>query len=218
MKKTNMKKAITLIEIILAIVLIAIILGVTIPKLMTNSTKAEIKAVISSDVKSIMETAATWKKSSASAAGSYMNISGNALNSRLPSNMRVDNVTAIIMASGLLTGDKINAEDETGVQYLVAWNTESHITAATHDSSVFALAADFKLGETKLNWDSKMLQYAKDVFSDTIAEATNGDDTEVNEGTIKPVNASKTAVSFDCASSEDDSTRDVVCHNNILLK
>jgi len=46
MKKTNMKKGITLIEIILAIVLIAIILGVTIPKLMTNSAKAEIKTVI----------------------------------------------------------------------------------------------------------------------------------------------------------------------------
>lgn len=224
MKKKNMKKGITLIEIILAIVLIAIILGITIPKLMSNSDRAEIKSVITSDVKSIVEAAMIWKKSSAGASGNFVNLDASDLNSRLPSNMLVDSTQGIIFSSALNTGVEDTAGDknsETGAQYKVQWK----IGAATGEAGAFSIAMDISNGVDDLNWDDKTRDYAKDVFNDVIAELTNGEGTndqvtsgKVNGGIVSGKNsatwtAPTTGSDIDCST-----TATSVCYNNIKFQ
>ena len=228
MKKNNMKKGITLIEIILAIVLIAIILGITIPKLMSNSDRAEIKSVITSDVKSIVEAALLWKKSSATALGSYIALDGQDLNSRLPSNMVVATGTAsaayegTIYSSGLGTGNQ-EAGDErnTGAQYAVTW-----VITTTPDNGLtgnFSIAMDISRGIADLTWDGKTQQYARDVFNDTIAELTNGTGVIATAGTIitginnntqvTGYSATATGATVTCTSNGN-----VVCYDNIKFQ
>jgi len=174
MKKQNMKKGITLIEIILAIVLIAIIMGITIPKLMSNSTKAEIKQTITSDLRSIVEAANTWKRASAVAGGNFQQLSSGAINSRLPSNMKVNGALGLIYSSGLNTGTSdADGIAQTGVRYTVEWQFDDALKGNAPNftnTGNFSIGMDFALGRDELNWDAKMVLYAQDVFNDTIAE------------------------------------------------
>jgi type II secretory pathway pseudopilin PulG len=225
MKQENKKlrRGITLIEIILAIVLIAIILGVTIPKLMSNSTKSEIKQVITSDVKSIISAATTWRRSAAAAEGTYEALTPNRLNSRLPSNMVV-NVTdsGVIMSSGLKTGQAGN--EKTGVSYIVAMKTTTG--GSDTETARFAIAINTKSGVDNLNWNAKMHQYALDVFEDVMAEVSD------NEGALTPTvggtiggtmeNGTMTASSTDifaCDGTTNANTGivNVVCYDGIQV-
>lgn len=175
-KNTSMKKGITLIEIILAIVLIAIILGITIPKLMANSARAEIKAVISSDIKSIVEATALWRKSNRSARGSFTNLNNSEIDSRLPNTMRRDAVLGVIESSGLRTGiNDVNGQ-ATGVNYYVTWAFSTIINTTTNGlgtpTIAFSLVMNTNNGINLLNWDSKLQAYANEVFQNTVAELT----------------------------------------------
>ena len=102
-KSKSSRKGFTLIEVILAIVVVAVIMGIAIPKVMSNSDKAQIKQSISSDVRSIVEAAADWKRTDrATSDGTYKNISESQLSSRLPSNMDVNG--SGILSSGFNGG------------------------------------------------------------------------------------------------------------------
>jgi len=181
-KKTKMKKGITLIEIILAIVLIAIILGITIPKLMANSARAEIKQVISSDVKSIVEAAILWRKSTTSAAGSYSGINNRSIFSRLPTTMLVE--TGYIMSSGLNTGNGV-AGTNTGARYGITWSLKEGVAGTSR--LAFSIAIDVTNGVELLKWDQKLSLYALEVFNDTVQAATT-------EATLNDSNADGTYV------------------------
>lgn len=166
----KMKKGITLIEIILAIVLIAIILGITIPKLMSNSQQAEIKSVISHDVRAIMEAAALWRKQTVAANGSFQDLSASNLRSILPSNMDVDVNTGLIYSTGFRTGDTVAgtnpAIDDRGVHYTVRW----HFNAANIDLGTFSIGMNFTRGDTELGWDNKIRVYASETFANAVTE------------------------------------------------
>ena len=160
----KMKKGITLIEIILAIVLIAIILGITIPKLMSNSQQGEIKSVISNDVKAIVESAALWRKQSVAAAGSFATLSPLALNSTLPSNMQVNTTTGRIYSTGFRTGENdAQGLDDRGIFYTVRWQFGS-----TDNTGRFAIGMDINRGVSELGWDPKIQAYAREVFMDAV--------------------------------------------------
>jgi len=169
-KKTNMKKGITLIEIILAIVLIAIILGLTIPKLMKNSQNTEIKQAISSDVKAIIEAAVLWKKSHKSdAATGYKNIDSNALNSRLPENMTV--INGWIPSAGLKTGE--GNESASGVRYTVTYKFRAEDNASIR---TFSIGMNTTPGSNNLNWSDKTVSYALETFENAINSITDSTD------------------------------------------
>lgn len=219
MKKNNMKKGITLIEIILAIVLIAIILGITIPKLMSNSERAELKSVITSDVKSIVESAMLWKKASASAQNNFMSIDANDLNSRLPSNMVVDGTQGIIFSSGLNSGNQdANGFNQTGVQYHITWTISND--ANHQDTANFSIAMDITNGATDLTWDAKTQQYAQDVFNDTIAELTNGTATVSTSGTFNGGVNNSTGGTYTAPTGGATVTcgGNVVCYDNVRFQ
>jgi type II secretory pathway pseudopilin PulG len=172
MKKT-MKKGITLIEIILAIVLIAVILGITIPKLMSNSAKAEIKQTVTSDIKSIFKAAKDWRKSSAMADSSFRGLDGQDLASRLPSNMSV-NTDGVIFSAGLRTGNKdvtTTSINDTGIKYVVRWQLAAEDNSK--EKGRFSIAISVVDG-TNLGWSSRITTYAQDMLKDTIAEAVSG--------------------------------------------
>lgn len=172
MKNENkqMKRGITLIEIILAIVLIAIILGITIPKLMSNSQQAEVKQVISSDVKSIIEACALWRKQTSGTNGSFQTLTPQAISSILPSNMQIDTTTGLIYSSGFRTGDNVAAGfDDTGVHYTVRW----HFDAARVDGGSFSIGMDITRGGTELGWDDKIQTYALESFNNTVREISS---------------------------------------------
>jgi type II secretory pathway pseudopilin PulG len=182
MKKTNMKKGITLIEIILAIVLVAIIAGLTIPKLMANSERAEIKQVITSDVKSIVEAAIMWKKSSSASNGNFRSISTTQITSRLPDSMATDTAQGLIFSSGLTTGsaNNVGTDDNrtqaTGVVYTITWAMD----ATNHtESGRFSIGMNIQNGADDLNWNNNIRAYALDVFTDVIEEISDGDRTPV---------------------------------------
>ena len=222
-KKSNMKKGITLIEIILAIVLIAIILGITIPKLMANSARAEIKAVISSDVKSIVEAATLWRKSSSIAKGSYVRLSSDKLNTRLPNTMEVITSSQLIMSSGLKTGSA-DAVDKTGVRYVVLWSFGTPV--ATTPVGRFAIGMDIDKAITDLQWDSKLRAYAREIFTDIVAEVSDGgtaygSDIVPTDGFTPASGAAATAGtangdSFTLPCSTTDSDK-AVCYDQILI-
>ena len=217
--KQNMKKGITLIEIILAIVLIAVIMGITIPKLMSNSAKAEVKQVITSDVRSIVESANMWKKASAKAKGTYKELSAGVLNSRLPSNMAVDSALGLIYSSGLKTGTvDANNVPQTGVKYTVLWQFDSTKTNTGH----FSIGMDITQGADStvgLGWDPKLQQYALDVFTDTIAELTDGtmtpDSTQTQTASGATITNGVAVLDrpFDCTN-----TNNVVCQGDLEIK
>ena len=215
LKKTNMKKGITLIEIILAIVLIAIILGVTIPKLMSNSARAEIKTVITSDVKSIVESAGTWRKSSATAAGTYLKVSGANLDHTLPSNIVVTANKGLILSSGLKTGvavDGSNASEGTGVVYYIFNDTGATSSDSAKDkSNEFSLYADFANGSNDLNWDAKTRGYAEDVFTDVIAEVTDNPNPVKNTAYSTAVGG----VTFNCTAGNSNTA---VCYTHLEVR
>ena len=164
----KMKKGITLVEIILAIVLIAIILGITIPKLMSNSQQAEIKQVITHDVQAIVESAVLWRKQNVAQNGAYTNLSPAALNSTLPSNMDVNTVTGRIYSTGFRTGENdAQGLDNRGAFYTVRWQF-----GTTNNTGRFAIGIDINRGVTELGWDPKIQQYAIQSFQNAVASVS----------------------------------------------
>ena len=151
MKKGQKRSGFTLIEVILAIVVVAVIMGIVIPKVMSNSDKAQIKQVISSDVRSIIQAAADWRRTSADASGTYKDINASALDSRLPSNMKL-NADGQIQSSGFNGGC---------VYGLKSSSINNH-------GDSFELAVDCATAKSNLNWSDKLVAYAKEAFVDTV--------------------------------------------------
>jgi prepilin-type N-terminal cleavage/methylation domain-containing protein len=153
MKQNVFKKrgGLTLIEVILAIVVVAVIMGIVIPKVMSNSDKAQIKQVISSDVRSIIQAAADWKRTSADAGGTYTNIAASKLDSRLPSNMSKN-------SSDQITSSGFNG----GCVYGLVSST------ITNAGDSFELAMDCTNAKNALNWSAKLQAYATEAFKDTV--------------------------------------------------
>jgi type II secretory pathway pseudopilin PulG len=215
--KKGMRKGITLIEIILAIVLIAIILGITIPKLMSNSAKAEIKQVVASDLKSIVSAAKDWRKSSATAAGSFDSIKPSAIASRLPSNMMVDTTDKVILSAGLLTGSQTSQNlRDTGIQYNVGWNLQKITLAAVNTGTPvvktgrFSIVVDIRNGVNELGWENQLVVYAQDVINDTIAEM-------IEEGeTLSTYVSNASAVTLD-GITYDCSNANILCFDSLEL-
>ena len=176
MKKYGSKrKGFTLIEVILAIVVVAVIMGIVIPKVMSNSDKAQIKQVISSDVRSIISAAADWKRTDRTDAnGVYDNISAELLSSRLPSNMDVDEANKYIKSSG--------------------FNGGCIFTLDSNGSSAFKMGMDCTTAATKLSWSSKLKAYAREAFIDTIKSLSTSAD-KLESGSIGD------GTSVDCSAS-----------------
>jgi prepilin-type N-terminal cleavage/methylation domain-containing protein len=222
-QQRNMKKGITLIEIILAIVLIAVISGIAIPKLMSNSTQAEIKSTIVSDVKSITEAISLWRKSSATSNGVNRVLDVTEIRSRLPLNMQVDANLGVISSSGLATGESNDDEASfrnTGVVYSVWFNLTDEVAglgdeaATTHDTSSFAIAIDTTFGAAELGWDIRMQEYALDIFQDAITDlAQRNSITTYDVGDVD-ARGGGTAITFTCANT-GLTTR---CFENILVQ
>lgn len=166
MKKYGSKrKGFTLIEVILAIVVVAVIMGIVIPKVMSNSDKAQIKQVISSDVRSIISAAADWKRTdNTNSDGTYSNIKSEYLDSRLPSNMDAN-------SSGI---------------YSSGFNGGCVFEVTNDGSSAFKMGMDCSTASTNLNWSNKLKSYAKQAFFDTVKSLSSDAavDTSSNIGNI----------------------------------
>jgi prepilin-type N-terminal cleavage/methylation domain-containing protein len=187
--KRGFKKGITLIEIIIAIVLIAIILGLTIPKIMSNAKRAEIKQTITSDVQAIFQAAQDWRKTTSptsSYAGAGDNgIDGSDIMASLPSDIVVvDAGTAntAILSSGFRTGFlaeemtllAAGATSSTGVRYVLAQSQGNPVTVASINRQSFALGIELDVAASSdngLGWDPKEIAYAQEVFASVIREA-----------------------------------------------
>ena len=183
MKQNVLKKrgGFTLIEVILAIVVVAVIMGIVIPKVMSNSDKAQIKQVISSDVRSIIQAAADWKRTSADAGGTYTNIAASKLDSRLPSNMKIN--ANKIQSSGFNGG-------------CVYGLTKSNIN---QDGDSFVLAMDCTSAKDALNWSAKLQAYATEAFKDTVKSlggSNVADDTSSNN--VNGIDCSTSSSTISC--------------------
>jgi type II secretory pathway pseudopilin PulG len=187
-----MKKAITLIEIIIAIVLIAIILGLTIPKIMSNAKRAEIKQTIVSDVKAIIGASQDRVKSSYSKAYNNVNsddkcINGVAIESFLSSDFKVGfagELNEFIYSTGFETGSADPAFVN-GIRYIVAQRISA--PNANNGIQTFAIAMDLSGAANSiegLGWDQKEIQYAREVFDSTINEASQRQSILLESGTF----------------------------------
>ena len=184
MRQNVLKKrgGFTLVEIILAIVVVAVIMGIVIPKVMSNSDKAQIKQVISSDVRSIIQAAADWKRTSADASGTYANITADKLDSRLPSNMSKN-------SSNQITSSGFNG----GCVYGLA---KSKIN---QDGDSFILAMDCTSAKNALNWSAKLQAYATEAFKDTVKSLGGSnvtDDTSSNN--VNGIDCSTSSTTISC--------------------
>jgi prepilin-type N-terminal cleavage/methylation domain-containing protein len=87
-KKT--RKGFTLIEIIFAIVVVAVLAALTIPRYIAEQRNAQISSVVQSDLKTINDAAITWREQSSDSDKTFSNINTSALCSYLPSSMACD--------------------------------------------------------------------------------------------------------------------------------
>ena len=84
------KRGFTLIELMIAIVIMATLAALIIPKIMSNSRSAQMSATIQSDVKSINTAVGEWRTESSNSDGTYNNIDVKGICSYLPDNMACD--------------------------------------------------------------------------------------------------------------------------------
>jgi hypothetical protein len=149
---------------------------------MSNSDRAEVKQVITNDLRSIIEASIMWRKSSSASNGNFEQLSVNAIQSRLPSNMSVDAANGLIYSSGLRTGnaDKLGgtpnpANGQSGPVYTIHWDFNNRTSdKTTYKTGWFAIGMDTQNGIESLNWDTKLEAYAKEVFEDVVNEMSNG--------------------------------------------
>ena len=120
------------------------------------------------------------------------------------------------MSSGLKTGDQAGNADETGVSYVVAWSSVANAASPAVPTNSFAIAGDFRQGAVKLNWNAKIQAYAREVFTDVIAEATDGTAVGHNAqsaGVITSTPNGGAAVTFTCSQIGD-----FVCFDQVQVR
>ena len=155
-KHTNMKKGITLIEITFAIIIIAIIASITIPKILENAAKTEMKVVVSNDAKSIYDSLIDWKSTNSDAkANGFKNINTTAIKFIIPESMVVNSQN--ISSAGL----KIAGTSSTGVIYKI-----SNINA----TKSFVVEIDTTNGQKDLTWSDNYVGNIIEVFKNTFSQ------------------------------------------------
>jgi type II secretory pathway pseudopilin PulG len=170
--KTNMKRGITLIEITFAIIIIAIIAGITIPKILENAAKTEMKVVVSNDAKSIYDSLIDWKSTNLDAKqNGFKNINTTAIKFIIPESMEVNSQN--ISSAGL----KVPGSSSSGVIYKI-----SNINS----TKSFVFEIDTSNGRNNLDWSDNYVGNIKEVFKNTFSQlgATVTDGSSTN---TKPV-------------------------------
>jgi prepilin-type N-terminal cleavage/methylation domain-containing protein len=225
MTKSRKRGGFTLIEIIITIVVVAVIMGIVIPKIMSNSSRAEISQVISSDVTSIATAASEWRR--VRGRNIYGGINAGQLQGFLPASLKVgrlgglaltgiNDADTVVFSSGLAqgcvyrVGAKGTGADSglldismdcnygAGAAYYVGGTTQG-----THD--IVPVNA-----QTTFTWDDTMVNFAVSAFVNAVTSLHNDSSgvvlnvptaaTAMNTGAITPRTATTPAVAASVAS------------------
>jgi competence protein ComGC len=89
-KSMQSKKAFTMMELILVAIVMAVLIAVFYPTIMSNSKENTLTGTVNTDIKNIIKASNKWKTQDAQSDGTFANITTNAICPYLPQNMRCD--------------------------------------------------------------------------------------------------------------------------------
>lgn len=146
------KKGFTMIELIFVVIIIAVIAGVTVPKIMNNSSKTEISGVLGSDTESIYQAMNEWRSSSSISDGTFSNITSAGLGSYLPNSM------VLVDPDGTPNnGDEYISSS--GFNGSIHYRIISDTAVSAGDS--IKLFVDMSAAKNNQNWGNSLVQYAE---------------------------------------------------------
>ncbi len=147
---TRKKNGFTLLELIFAIVVVAIIISLIYPTIIANKNKAVISSTVGNDAKLISQAVTQWKGSSSNSNGSYSNLTTAAIAIYLPNTMKYNSSGGYIESSGLNGGihyqvisDKINSNGDS-----------------------FKVFENFAPAIAQNHWNNRLISYAEKVGMD----------------------------------------------------
>jgi len=150
--KKGLRSGFTMIELIFVVIIIAVIAGVTVPKIMSNSSKTEISGVLGSDTESIYQAMNEWRSSASVSDGTFSNITTAGLGSYLPNNMSlVDPDGTSGNGDEYITSSGFNGN----IRYYIISDT-----SATAGDSI-KLFVDMSRAKNAQNWGNSLTQYAE---------------------------------------------------------
>jgi len=166
-KQKQVKKAFTMMELIFVIVALAMIAAITIPKLLSNSDKTTINQNVNSDIRSMMNAAAEWRKVSADSKGDFTGITTKDIVAYLPSNMPYDSTNDCIESSGF--------------NHKICYKIQAKKDATNGDYPGLSIYADGIKAANSFSWSDRMRTY----FEKTVANAAKN--YSKDQGTIEVV-------------------------------
>jgi len=146
----------TLVELIFVIVIIAILVSLFYPVIMSNKEKANINAVVGNDAKLISGAITQWKSQSSQSKGNYNGISDAAIAIYLPNTMSY--------SGGYIHSSGLNG----GIAYQVASDK------ITNDGDSIKIYVDFTKAINDSKFNPRIIQYAEKAAMDAFYNiATN---------------------------------------------
>lgn len=146
-KKTqcSKKKAMTLFEIVMVMLAIAVVLYLLYPSIMFNFNKAIISNTLTNDAKMISQAVNEWKTTDTNSDGTFKNITTSGIVAYLPSQMTYDAVGDVIKSSGLKGG--------------VSYKIISDVISTNGDS--IKVLMNFTEAITTKNYDLRTITYSE---------------------------------------------------------
>ena len=161
----KMKKGMTLFEIVMVMLALAVVLYLLYPSIMFAYNKSLINSAITNDVKMISQAVNEWKNTDSDSDGTYRNVTTSEVVPYLPTQMNFDAGTNSIKSSGLKGG--------------ISYQFASDVISSNGDS--IKILVNFTEAITSKNYDTRTITYAettalntlKGVSSDQSTSTTN---------------------------------------------
>ena len=163
MKRKSTKKAFTLLELIFAIVLAAIIAALFIPNIISTKRSGQMTSTVQNDVRNIFAAAAKWRDQSSDSDGTFNNINVSELCSYLPDSMECDGT--YIYSSGYKKGNN---------QGMIRYKILSYKKSQNGDS--FKIFMDASPLATARQWQTREKQKIETTF-DNVCKQLSTDKT-----------------------------------------
>jgi len=155
-KGENMKKSMrggfTMLELVFVLIVIAVLTAIFMPKIISQSDKNQISAVLSSDIDSLYNAIAEWRKTSTESDGSFSNLTTAKLEPYLPYTMKLKDPDGTPD-----NGDEYITSSELGgnIHYQVA----SYKITKNGDS--FKVYIDASAARSSNSWTTDVVKYTE---------------------------------------------------------
>lgn len=148
--KKKMRHGFSLIEIIIAIVVVGGIIAYIYNEVSSSKNQAEIKTILARDMQAISKAAGEWKTTSNTSNGTFLNIGAGQIASRLPAYMEYKSAANTISSSGWNGGCSYSLLSDT----------------ITQAGDSFSVTVDCSLASSQNAWSSRLKELVETSLED----------------------------------------------------